>query len=85
MGAMCNLPGRLLLPQKRCWAGRWFAASAVCRAGCLRRSEMSLSVAGPIQWPKAVVPRMQGPLGGVQLSGLCPSLPCCRASGLCPN
>jgi hypothetical protein len=39
------------------------AASAVCQACCLRCSGMSLSVAGPAWWTKAVALRVQGPCG----------------------
>jgi hypothetical protein len=49
---------------------------------------MSLSVAGPIQWPKAVVPRMQGPLGGVYPSraglGLLPIVGAVPEPGVLP-
>ncbi len=76
-------------PVKHC------AEDGLRRAGCLRRSEMSLSVAGPIWWTNAVALRVQGPLRACirvaqalsccQESGPCPSLACCRASELCPS
>jgi hypothetical protein len=63
----------------------------LCQAGCLRRSGVSLSVAGPAWWTKAVAPLVQGPLWAcirvAQALGCCRKLwrrecrgPCGRAS-----